>query len=395
MIQLNQISTNLISPKTNSVADSYYEEIWNVHKKDGYVKPEHFWEIPLWITRVSAILKKNNDNHRLNIITDENIILKGMLQMFSVLEVNKYIIKKIIKNNPTKTFYLGGYINGKEFFKDCDNTFYYESLEELSFQLGYEWSDDFNYELFENYETIPRLQLSTECKYNCKFCTIENKVKENNLDTIIKQAEQFKNLKFKLIYIDDKTFGQANNYYLLDDLYIIIKRYNPEFKGFIVQSTANDINKMHSKLEKLHIFAVEIGVESFNDNILRLYRKPAKERSIITATGVLNYLNIKFIPNIIIGFPEETKSTYTHTLKFLENFKHSTYFSNMYNLAVYKESDLSNTIKINDSSDSNESIVCKSYNSEEKNKLYTKYSNLIFLQLLQNLRYVKTKRTTN
>ena len=52
-----QISDNLINPvDVNNPADVYFKAIWNHLDGEGYFKPPHFWELPLWIAELSYCL---------------------------------------------------------------------------------------------------------------------------------------------------------------------------------------------------------------------------------------------------------------------------------------------------------------------------------------------------
>lgn len=209
------------------------------------------------------------------------------------------------------------------------------------FNVSYSYGTD--YSLFKNAKVIPRLTLSEGCLNNCKFCEIPHKIViPVEWNCIEQQVLSFKELNFKLIYIDDKTFGQCDNYKCLDKLFKIIKNYNEEFSGFIVQTTTKEFLNKYKEFEKLHVKVVEIGMETYNDTILKLYNKPSSEKLLNDCVEVAKYSNLKIILNLIVGFPEETEESYIRTYKFLYENKNYIFGINPAIYTDYSSSKLSN-----------------------------------------------------
>ena len=53
-----QVSTNLINKDVPDDSTSeYYRQMWLSKCDDGYIKPDHFWELPLWIAELSHVLE--------------------------------------------------------------------------------------------------------------------------------------------------------------------------------------------------------------------------------------------------------------------------------------------------------------------------------------------------
>lgn len=371
MYILGQIHDNLINP----IKEDYYETIYEIHKSDGYIKPSEFWELPLWAGKLTAILNHNNLDCSLQIFNGETTINEPGEIFFSVLEVNKNFILDIIKANPNRIFYLGGYTN-KNYFSTVKNCIWFDSLKEFCSYKNIEFIDNVNWNLFKKFETIPRITLSEGCKHHCKFCIIPNKITVESLSSVMQQIEALKVLSFKLIYLNDKTFGQAENYKLLKIISKKIKSFNPKFNGFIVQTTTGQINKID--FTGLNIFAVELGVETYNNNILKELKKPSNIKLIDNAMSKLKKLNINIIPNLVVGFIQETKTTYSNTYNWLLNNFNNIYHLNIYNLAIYENAEISNEIKSTNKNDTNELSTDKSYNSYEKNELNKKILNKIY-----------------
>lgn len=372
-----QISDKFFN-KTNTLSDKYYTNFYRKYDYLGYYKPEHFWEIPLWIAEVGYLF----DEKELHIVTDIEESIKYInkcdsdIILFSVLSINKEIINNICISID-KPIYVGGYTK-----LNNPNVVEVESVMELCSKLNIKYEKGYDYSLFRGIKTIPRLQLSKGCKHLCYFCTIDRVLKENDMYIIDQQINAFKDLDFKLIYIDDKTFGQATNYDYLYPLYTLIQRYNSEFKGFIVQTTATQLKRIHKDIIDLHIKVIELGVESYNDNVLTQINKPHKTEHINWAIEFCKFNNIKVIYNIINGLPNETWETYKNTLKFIKFTK--PFSINYYNLALYEGTKISRDLK---SIDDNETSLVKEYNTNERNKMNTWFYRAIFKYLKRSILY--------
>lgn len=381
------------------ISDIYYTGIYNYKRKDGYYKTKEFFELPLWINEVKGGLKNHNfktdllviDNLK-NAIDKINTINPDYI-LFSVLDVNKKFIYDIIAKYKGKAkIILGGYIDFTDFLK-FDNVKIFNSVKDFISFLNIPYVYNLDYSLFKNYKTIPRLTLSKGCINRCKFCIVTKKLQVVNKRDIIKQIKSFKNLKFKLIYLNDKTFGQVKNYKLLPLIYKRVKKYNSDFEGFIIQTTpAQVLNPDFMQfLKNSKIIICELGMETYNNNLLKFYKKPATIDIINKAIKILKNNDIKIILNIIIGLLGENKKTYNNTLSFIKKNQKDIYLLNIYNLAVYLNSELSKIIAIKNNNDLNENKTQKSfYNKKQvKNSKYF-YNNLfkIAIKILKNKKRV-------
>ena len=383
-----QISTELINADTNTgdIASKYYSELYKTKNKDGYFKGRHFWEVPLWVTELDY--NTPVDFYVCTYIKDciNHIIHHDYKYVaFSVLDVNKDIIKTIItecnKHKFIGMFVLGGYIDFSKFY--LENTIYAKSIKEFIVFLGIEYKQGYSYRLFKGFETIPRLTLSTGCTNKCDFCTVEKTIKRTLFSVVEQQIKSFKPLKFKLVYINDKTFGQCHNYKTLSWIYNQIKHYNPDFEGFIIQTTTTQFNKLDGLfIYKAHIKYVELGIETFNNDILKKYHKPSTTKTTIKACNKIRRLkDVKLIPNIICGIPEETIETYLNTLNFIKDNKDIISHLNIYSLAVYDNTPLSKRIKIN-KNDSDENTLDKSFLKGNQHKQFYNAIHTLSIELL-------------
>lgn len=316
---LCQISTLLLEKYDNDLK-GYYDLIWSNRQDMGFWRPEHFWEIPNWI----AIIKKNIPDADFVVIDDVDSFLSFLNETsythicFSVMDVNKEIIRNIIQRyHGNGRFVLGGYVDFSYFVGLPVRV--YRTIPDF---IGKEYVSGYDYSHFYGQKCIPRLTMSVGCKNTCAFCTEVGNFSEVNPEWIQDQADSFKGLSFRLVYLNDKTFGQARNHIMLPELYRQIKMYQQDFEGFVIQTTSTQwLNLSDQFVVDSHIRFVEIGVETFNDEILSVYHKPSRERVVIDATDKVRRLPVKMLPNIVVGFPEETKETYSRTLKYLRDNK--------------------------------------------------------------------------
>lgn len=372
-----QISNKLINPDAGPLSDQYYESLYAHKEKDGYYRHEHFWELPLWIGEATYALQEEHDCS-LHIVTDVNeplpMLWEGLktqvVYCFSVLDVNRAIVLDIINRNPYREFAVGGYIDGEQFISDLSvfvhATSWYDSLSNLCdvYNIDYKYGVDWS--LFAGVWTIPRLTMSYGCTNKCTFCTVPDKVTPVDCMAITQQVRAMKDLRFKLVYLNDKTFGQCDTHHMLYDLYLMIKAFNPDFRGFIVQTTCAEVLK-HSAIfwESLCIKVVELGIETFNDKLLAKYNKPQNERTIARAVDKLHKAHIDTIANVVLGFPGETMRTYGKTLSFLHYFPF--YALNIYTLALYQGTRLAKDIDGDNEADANELAEIRSFwTSQEK-----------------------------
>lgn len=338
-----QFSNKLFLSEEQTLMDRYYNKIYEV--RDGYDRPDDFWEIPMWQANVKATLP-NADTY---VVRDMNEAVKFVNNsnykqyLFSVLDINKDKAKELAKTG--KNVGIGGYAD-MTYFDDLPNVKVYEDVEGLAKDHGQEFVAGSDYNMFKGTPTIPRLQMSTGCSHHCAFCCISDKVEEKPQEYIQAQVESMRNLDAKFIYLDDKTFGQARSYKFLKDMYKLMKEAKPEFEGFIIQTTALMMRNLNADfLAEAGIKQIELGVESYNDAILRKYKKPATEKIIDEAVAKIREAGIIFIPNIIIGFPEETEETYQHTLDFLKRNEDVISHMNITHLAIYEGTELEQMIE--------------------------------------------------
>jgi tRNA A37 methylthiotransferase MiaB len=309
--------------------DGYWDAFYKKYNDIGYWRGEYSFEVPKWIAEIDYLIDKREHESKLlycknslDEIFNEIEEYRPTYTLFSLMDCNKEMIKNVVKNVRNTTFIIGGY--NEKYIKQLEDLFpnviYAEEVKDEARIFGVEYKCGTDYSLFKDWSVVPRLTLSSGCYNHCKFCTIEHgNVTPIDDEIIIQQVCSFKDLKFKLIYLDDKTFGQCKNYRILSTLSKIIKEYNEEFLGFIVQTTSGVLLKKYEDFYEIGVIVAEIGMETYNDNILKLYNKPSNCSLVDKCIEACKDDKIKLILNVVIGFPQETKETYQNTYDLINN----------------------------------------------------------------------------
>ncbi len=315
----------------------YYKRVYQEHP--GFAMPEHYMEIPTWIPVISG--KLPGYVKALHVMTDLLETAMTLMQykhestvfMASVMDVNAEVIRKLVHLSASKRWVLSGYVD-PAMFKQYENVTWVNSVAELGEVFDYfKPLGKPDYSLFKSEKTVPRLTLSAGCKYLCNFCTISREVVERTEADVLGQVEALRDLWFDLVYVDDKTFGQAKNWPLLKLLGTHIKSYNPYFKGFIVQTTVPMALKHAEEwANQYHVRYIEVGVEHVNDEYLRKMQKPYRIKQLAALTHHLEDVNVGFIPNIMFALPD---AEYSPTLAWLKRWRHLISFINPFILCQY------------------------------------------------------------
>lgn len=303
--------------------DRYWDVFYRKWENIGYYMGKYVFEIPKWVAEIAYFLPQDNkEMFYCEYNTEEAIskIKNGNYDyvLMSLMNANQHMIYEVIKNCPKQKFLVGGYNEKfmREMEKELPNVQICDTTQETAMQLGVPYKFGTDYSLFRGNHVIPRLTLSYGCLNNCKFCIVPHgKVTPIPDGVIIQQMKSFSDLDYRLVYIDDKTFGQSPNYRILKELSKYSHR--KDFNGFIVQTTTGLVAKKAKEFREINVKVAEIGLETYNDSILRKYRKPSSEKFIRESVDAANKNDLMLIANIIIGLPGETEETYTRTYDFI------------------------------------------------------------------------------
>ena len=309
----------------HDACDHYWDTFYKTCQNEGYYVGKEVFEIPKWIAEIAYFSNKYNKEiqwcrHSVKEVIDNVSKNNYKIVLFSLMNANQDFIHEIIKQLPLQKFVIGGY--NEKFLKmlgeTYDNVTICDTTEDSANAMGCQFKFGTDYSLFKGEHVVPRLTLSYGCLNRCKFCIVPHgKITSVPKEVIDQQIDSFSDLDFRLIYIDDKTFGQADNYTYLKNLTQRLIKRNKAFNGFIVQTTSGMVKNRARIFNEIGVKVTEIGLETYNDEILRKYNKPSSERFIQYAVEAAKQNNLKLLPNIIIGFPEETEKTYIRTFDYV------------------------------------------------------------------------------
>lgn len=317
----------------------------------------HFLEHPTWISWAVGATDWYEDEAEFVLLEDyQNVgeflhtaVVKSKtepVRIFgSVLDANKdlwyMLIPGLAHLDYPVTVNLGGYITDPE-----------EWIESIEHVVSVRWFSDISllsnkddrvkpdHRLLAHIPAIPRLTMSTGCNFICDFCTIPRRVTALDIADVVTQVASFKGLDFEYIYLDDKTFGQAENYRDIGWIYHMVLEYNPKFKGFIVQTTVGVLDKHYIEFADLGVVFAEIGVEIPDDKFLEKMHKPYRVHML---EKLMNKHKerwdtgkriIRIIPNILFGVPGDD---YEASLSWLDaNMRYLSHV-NPFILSFYEE----------------------------------------------------------
>jgi radical SAM superfamily enzyme YgiQ (UPF0313 family) len=359
MITFCQFSSVLINSNNPNYVNNYHWELCTKLNRAKFFNNCHFMELPLWVARVYPYIKFHKDS-KFVIITDifsfAEEINKSKVEylFFSLTEDAKELFNELIEylDLDKLTNIIAGVYN-KERLIDNDKIMYLEKLEELKqLPISVEPTTQSDYSIFDiaYLRTVARLQLSVGCSNHCTFCkSIPKEVVNIPDNMIIDEINSFKQLIFRYIYIDDKTFGQSSNAKRLPFFIEHIKKVNPLFKGFIIQTTVQEaIKNLDIILDEANLIkVVEIGLETGS---LKTLLKLNKSYPVNIARGLIQLLhsaNKKVAVNFMIGIKGEGKEEFDKTYKLLSDLKPYLYYVNLSKYTDYKTDRESNWLMLN------------------------------------------------
>lgn len=301
-----QFSDELLTPE--SYMRDYYRAAYS--QMPGYHFPQHFMEIPFWIPRISGMLDSRYEQEVLVATSLEDTVQQinsGSYghALFSVMAANLEQVLHVAKNTSVNLI-LGGYTNPNDFRRFAHAN--YVDMTDLPNFLNVNLEAVPNYELFRGLSCIPRITLSQGCLFQCTFCTVPTELTTVSEKYIGSQAASFEPLDFQLIFVDDKSFGQAGNYKSVERVAEIVRSYNPVFNGFIVQTPPSLAVQpgFLDELERLKVKYLETGVETVNNKLLEGLQRPYRIHHLEKLCNEIRTRgNIKIIPNLIMGIPRD------------------------------------------------------------------------------------------
>jgi len=198
----------------------------------------------------------------------------------------------------------------REFIEDLDTLcFPHETAPEVLIDY-----DQYPRAAFKNIFTI------RGCPHDCFFCGSRNlwsrKVRFRSPENIIQELKGLQNMGIETVHFDDDTFG------------VTPKRINSLCNAMIRSCSGLRWScDLHVKLvdeptislmKEAGCYAIQIGIESGNDQILREMRKNITVQQALHACEIIKKHDIILHAFFIVGFPQETEDTLNDTVAVME-----------------------------------------------------------------------------
>ncbi len=194
---------------------------------------------------------------------------------------------------------------------------YIEDLDRLPFPARHLWP----MEKFRELEDVLYLTTSRGCVYWCEFCTTVRmhgrKYRMRSPKNVVDELE-----------VLHKTYG-ISKFTFCDDAFTVDQPRTEELCGEILKrglkiqwncGTRVDMitKELLAKMKEAGCITVWFGVESGTQQVLDAMKKGISPELTIKVLGWVRELGLKPVPNVILGFPGETKKSAWKTVKFVE-----------------------------------------------------------------------------
>jgi radical SAM superfamily enzyme YgiQ (UPF0313 family) len=194
---------------------------------------------------------------------------------------------------------------------------YIEDLDSLPFPARHLWP----MEKFKEYEDVLYLAMSRGCVYWCEFCCT---VRMHGRKYRMRSAQ---NVVDELEYLY-KTYGKTK-FTFCDDAFTVDQPRVEELcseilkRGLKIEWNCGTRVDMLTKdllltMKNAGCVSVWFGVESGTQQMLDAMRKGISPELTMKVLGWVREIGMKPVPNVILGFPGETKKSAWETIKFVE-----------------------------------------------------------------------------
>lgn len=187
-----------------------------------------------------------------------------------------------------------------------------------------DWINDLDSLSFPAWDLFPQMKIfpvisSRGCPFKCVFCAkmlgdrIRLRSPENVLAELNMLQERF---AAEDIIFFDETFGFHKNWLtqFLDGL--IISGLNQKLRWGIITRAHLLTQDVLQKIKQAGCIKIDFGVESGNEQILKIIKKGETKEDFIRAARLIKEAGIKSHSYYILGHPHETKETAKETIDF-------------------------------------------------------------------------------
>ena len=155
------------------------------------------------------------------------------------------------------------------------------------------------------------------CRYRCVFCDEHLLTGQRRIPTMESIAERLGRFRFHMrneesyqVAFYGGSFLSLGMEMITDYFETVLKNIpDAKFDGLRLSTTPNSINEDTINLLKSYpVKLVEMGVQSFDDNVLRLSKRPHSVRQVYAAAELLKSSGIEFAVHLMTGLPGSTVS---------------------------------------------------------------------------------------
>lgn len=159
-------------------------------------------------------------------------------------------------------------------------------------------------------------ELARGCPFKCSYCYEskgEKTVRNFPMERIEKELDLFAKKKIPQVFVLDPTYN-INRNRALEILKLIEKKTPDTFYYF--EARAEFIDRQMAKAFTKIPCALQIGLQSANENVLKLVNRPFNKKQFVRNIGFLNEEGVIFGFDLIYGLPGETIGSFREGIDF-------------------------------------------------------------------------------
>lgn len=176
-------------------------------------------------------------------------------------------------------------------------------------------------EVLKNYQQYPltafkHIFATRGCPNNCFFCGSRKiwgqKVRFRSPENVVKEIKGLQKKGLRTVHFSDDTFGVKKQY--INDLCNALIKYCPGLKWGCEFHVKLVDEQTISLMKAAGCCAIEIGIESGNNEILKAMRKNITIEEGLSACKIIKKHKIDVYADFMVGFPQETEDTLNDTV---------------------------------------------------------------------------------
>ena len=159
-------------------------------------------------------------------------------------------------------------------------------------------------------------ELARGCPFKCSYCYEskgEQKVSMFPASRIEQELDLFAKLKVPQVFVLDPTYN-ANKQRALELLKLIAKKTPNTFYYF--EARAEFIDKELAKAFTKIPCSLQIGLQSSNEETLKLVHRPFNRKQFVKNINILNQTGVTFGFDVIYGLPKESINGFKESINF-------------------------------------------------------------------------------